>query len=137
MDNNRVLLIIRGLPGSGKSFIANKLHADKTSNWFEADFYFSKDGDYRFDSTNLDIAHRECYDGVERAMRNGVKRIIMSNTSITRKEYMKYIHLAQSYSYAVQVCDVYGDFGSVHRVPEKTMGRMRKRWVPFNPHDLP
>lgn len=47
------LFIIRGLPGSGKSMFARTIASsmDDTVH-FEADMFFERDGEYRFDATN-------------------------------------------------------------------------------------
>lgn len=48
MNINRELLLIRGLPGSGKTTMA-KQYAQIGYVHCEADQYFERDGEYRFD----------------------------------------------------------------------------------------
>ncbi len=52
----KVLYIVRGIPGSGKSTFAKQLvGADFLV--CEADKYFMVDGEYKFDATKLKQAH--------------------------------------------------------------------------------
>ena len=62
----KVLYIVRGLSGSGKTTIAHNL----THNVFSADDYFTTHaGDYNFDPSKLGDAHADCKSNVESAMR--------------------------------------------------------------------
>jgi len=50
------LILLRGLPGSGKSTFANLLGGIHV----EADQYFIQDGEYKFDASKLKQAHNWC-----------------------------------------------------------------------------
>lgn len=134
----KVLTIIRGLPGSGKTSLARALQADAFEHgadippYFEADKWFFECNDCVFDGSKLGIAHEWCRENCKMAMEAELDHIIVSNTAITQKEWMPYYEMAEEYGYQVQVIDVYGTFKSVHNVPEKTMKKMEERWVPFD-----
>lgn len=134
---NKVMIIIRGLPGSGKSTIADNLeyalgiHVGKVASC-EADDYFLVNGEYMFDKNKLPEAHRHCYNKAEFAMKDNFDYVIVSNTSLSRGEYMRYIDLARQYDYKIQVIDVHGEFESVHGVPQEQLERMEQRWEPFD-----
>jgi len=91
----RTLIILRGLPGSGKSTFANYMFSN---NIFEADKYFyDEDGTYNFDVTKLHAAHKWCQLRVEHAMEDNLEsngqyfsEIVVSNTSTTEKELEPY-----------------------------------------------
>ena len=66
------LILLRGLPGSGKSTFANLLGGIHV----EADQYFMQDGEYKFDASKLKQAHNWCKLRVEHSMEDGVDKIV-------------------------------------------------------------
>ena len=54
------LILLRGLPGSGKSTFAKSLGGIH----IEADQYFMQDGEYKFDASQLKHAHNYCYSSI-------------------------------------------------------------------------
>lgn len=125
-----MLTIIRGLPGSGKSTLARKL-ADNTDRTMhvEADQFFEQGGHYKFDASQLGIAHADCLMRTRTALEAGI-HVYVANTFTQRGEYRPYLALAEGLGVAVQVIDVHGEFGSIHNVPDAVITRMRNRWEP-------
>ena len=124
------LVILRGLPGSGKSTIANLL-VSNPDHVFEADKYFYRpDGTYLFNFNQLHSAHEWCKYEVESAMKSNIETIVVSNTSTVESEFKYFIELAESYDYDVFSLIVENRHGhvSVHDVPEITMEKMEKRF---------
>jgi predicted kinase len=135
----KVLMIIRGLPGSGKSTLADTIAASIKEETYDDvvrceadDFFTDKYGYYNFIKEKLPEAHRLCYNKCKEAMEYGYGTVIVSNTSVSRGEYTRYIELARQHNYAIQVIDVHGEFESVHGVPEDALARMEERWEPFD-----
>lgn len=133
----KVMIIIRGLPGSGKSTIAEHLEYSLGVEYgkvalCEADAYFYEGIEYKFDRAKLADAHRHCYNKAEFAMKDNFDYVIVSNTSLSEGEYKRYLDLARQYDYKIQVIDVHGEFESVHGVPQEHLEKMEQRWVPFN-----
>jgi predicted kinase len=132
----RTLIILRGLPGSGKSSFANFIWSSGVI--FEADKYFyDKDDNYNFDTSKLHDAHKWCQSEVENAMIENMKsngvyfpEIVVSNTSTTEKELQPYLDLATKYDYKVVSLIVENRHGnsSVHNVPDETIDKMRNRF---------
>ncbi len=60
----KILYIVRGIPGSGKSTFAKSLGGTH----FETDMFFMKDGEYKFDISKIKEAHKWCQDSVYTAM---------------------------------------------------------------------
>lgn len=94
---NKVLILLRGLPGSGKTTLAKALGGIHV----EADQYFMEDGEYKFDASKLKDAHGWCQSIVDSYLRNGFEKIIVSNTFTQEWEMKSYYDLANKYGYQV------------------------------------
>jgi predicted kinase len=131
----KILTLVRGLPGSGKSTFANTI-----TNEFsvcEADkFFYDKEGNYNFDANKLTAAHAWCKEQVEIRMKDNqineqfYPHIVVSNTFTKEWEMNEYFDLAKQYGYMVFTIIVENRHGSksVHNVPEATMGNMLNRF---------
>lgn len=134
----KVLYIVRGLSGSGKSSIARELVNpiwDSESETFIKDFYSADDfftdkkGRYNFDPNKLKEAHEECQKNVELAMqRDNVRKIAVANTFSQAWEAEPYFKLAEKHGYHPFVLECQNDFGNIHDVPQKSIDMMKERW---------
>ncbi len=123
----KILYIVRGIPGSGKSTFAKQL----TANVFEADHYFyDNDGNYKFIASEIKDAHKECQDNVRIAMESSIPKIAVSNTSTQEWEMESYFELAKEFGYDVFTIIVENRHGgtNVHNVPEDKIEQMKKRF---------
>lgn len=116
------LILIRGLPGSGKSTRAKAL-AMVGFEHFEADMFFERDGVYEYDSARIRDAHAWCQKRARQALACG-KRVVVSNTFTRLQEMEPYRKMAER----VRVVEVSGNWGNVHGVPAAAVQRMAKRW---------
>lgn len=132
---DKVLIILRGLPGSGKSSFANLMWSSHVV--CEADqFFYDDEGNYNFDASKLGQAHRECQEKVETFMMDNQKNphyyteIVVSNTSTTEKELQPYLDLASKYGYTVVslIVENRHDGKNVHGVPVDKLEQMRNRF---------
>lgn len=124
----KLLTLIRGLPGSGKSHLAEYLRSGSCASHYEADMFFGPD--YNFDVARLKEAHTWCQVQVEKDMLSeGLEpiHIIVSNTFTQSWEARPYVALAKKHGYPVQVIECHGPWKSVHKVPEEVIQRMRDR----------
>jgi len=123
----KILYIVRGIPGSGKSTFAKQL----TSNVFEADHYFyDNDGNYNFIPSEIKNAHKECNQFVKYAMESSIEKIAVSNTFTQEWEMEPYFELAKKYGYKVFTIIVENRHGgtNVHSVPEDKLEQMKNRF---------
>jgi len=124
------LILLRGLPGSGKSTFA-RLISHAGAGHIEADMFFMKDGEYKFDASRLKDAHNRCHDVVEDWMNpGGFETIIVSNTFTQEWEMEYYYKLAEQYGYRVHSLIVENRHEGIneHNVPEETLEKMKKRF---------
>ena len=124
----KVLYIIRGVSGSGKTEFANTLRCAV----YSADDFFVDPEDmiYKFDASKLPEAHKNCQDCVESAMSFGDERIAVANTFTREWEMAHYFDLAKSYGYTVFSLVVENRHGgkNSHGVPEDKVQEMRDRF---------
>lgn len=118
------LLIIRGLPGSGKTTMARALDGYEH---YEADMFFERDGEYRFDPSKLKAAHSWCLSMAVSSMRRGVNCVV-SNTFTQKWEVQPYLDAAKLEGVTVRIIEATGNFKNIHSVPPDAIERMRRRW---------
>jgi predicted kinase len=92
------LIIIIGIPGSGKTTLAKKL----SKTVFEADSYPGLYKDGILQKMFLKDAHLACQDQVKKAMKDKVEVIVQSNTNIDPLSILPYVYLALEYDYIIQ-----------------------------------
>ena len=98
-DSSKTLYIMRGFPGSGKSFTAKKLAPKE--NIFSTDDFWGEE--YDFDMSRLREAHEWNQKRVISAMESGMTPIVVDNTNITRKAFNPYIDMAKQFGYRVEL----------------------------------
>jgi predicted kinase len=133
----KILFIIRGVSGSGKSTFAKKI-VDHDFLVCEADKYFidKETGEYKFDTSKIKDAHKFCQDTVETYMKDSLvndqfyREIAVANTFTQEWEMEPYFKLAKEYGYAVFTIVVENRHGGVnqHGVPEEKLEQMRNRF---------
>jgi len=123
---DKILYIVRGLPGSGKSTFAKSIALVN----FEADMFFMNDGEYKFDFSKIKEAHQWCQESTLDAMISGSPKVAVSNTFTQEWEMKPYYEMAEKYGYVVFSVVVENRHGgkNVHGVPEATLDNMRKRF---------
>ena len=122
------LLLIRGLPGSGKStFALNMVTSFKYSRIFEADQYFIAHGEYKFDASKLGEAHYQCQINTKNALEQGLF-VMVANTFTKRSELEPYYDIAEGLNKTVSEIICTGDYGSIHGVPSEVIEKMRNRF---------
>lgn len=128
---SKQLVILRGLPGSGKTTLAKFLEEEISGAIAVcADDYFETREGYVFKVEELGNAHAYCQGKVNEMMEEAVPVIVVHNTSTTMKEMRPYLKMAEEHGYQVTSVIVenrHGN-GSVHRVPTETINKMEQRF---------
>ena len=99
----KTVIVLRGLPGSGKTTLARTLtFLVEDSAYVEADSFFIDDvGNYNFDCNLLPQAHKKCKEDFIRFIEDERELIIISNTATREKEFAEYEDIAKINGYAV------------------------------------
>jgi len=99
------LVILRGCPSSGKSYLANELAGNEDSV-FSADDYHMVDGKYQWKPENVSTAHKWNHKRVVDAINKNISPIVIDNTHIKLWELKRLkpiIELAQKSGYDVRI----------------------------------
>ena len=123
--NEISLYAFRGLPGSGKTSFAKSLNL----KFFEADQYFEKFNNNKYDFKLLKKAHQYCYQSVKEELENG-KSVIVSNTMTSQKEVKEYEDLAKKLNvkFVSVILENRHKGKSIHDVPISSIQRMKERF---------
>lgn len=122
-----VLILLRGVPGAGKSTLANQLGGVN----FEADRYFMDENlEYKFDATKLKDAHNWCRHSVMDAMKSGEPVVVVSNTFTQEWEMEAYYLLAEELEYRVfsLIVENRHEGKNSHGVPDDKIQQMKDRF---------
>ena len=121
-----MLILIRGLPGSGKSTRARKL-ARRGFVHLEADMWFEQRG--AFDAALLPQAHAWCRARAAAALKAG-RNVVVSNTFIRRADLRPYIVAAARLGIITEIRRATGRWRSLHNVPAEVLAQMARDFEP-------
>jgi len=119
------VIVLRGLPGSGKSTVAHKLGGTVVS----ADDLFETPEGYRFDPGRIGEAHNACFRAFIEAVQAGEPLVVVDNTNTMVAEMAPYMLAAGAYGYEAKVLEVQVPVEvalerNVHEVPEPAIRAM-------------
>ena len=120
------LVIIRGLPGSGKTTLAREIAKSCGYLHFESDMFHETEGGYLHDRDAMSAAQGWCYRSTRDALLAG-KKVVVSNVFTKLWQLEKFLDLSDS----VTVIECAGTYASTHDVPDKVLRNMRAAWEPF------
>jgi len=82
----KILYIMRGVPGSGKSFLARQLSGKNGSILSTDDYFMDSQGNYKWNPNEMKIAHQWNSERVKKAIDQRVSPVILDNTNVSRWE---------------------------------------------------
>jgi len=137
-------ILMRGLPGSGKTTAARKIVRDRNlephqSRIFAADDYFCKDGVYRFDVSHAANSYAWNRQRAQAAFAKRVELIVIDSCNTTVYEMRDYARMADEKAYAIEICEMDTPWAwkldelvrrNIHGMPRRSIERMMDRWEP-------
>ena len=130
-----VLIIVRGVSGSGKSTFAKWLvnNISDDNDWqvnkFEADQWFI-DNQEEWNPRHLKTAHEWCQAEVRKSLQDGYITVV-SNTTTMKKELDPYMKIANDLGVQCFVLISDSDYKNVHGVDENKLRKQAARFY-FN-----
>lgn len=141
----KVMVLMRGCPGSGKSYQATNILGQCYENTNVNEFIFSTDnffinkhtGRYCFNRSKLNIAHQWTYENVQKAVQNEVTPVIIDNTNTEAWEMEVYVKLGVNNGYWIEIIEPNSEWAwneeelfkkNVHNVPYINIISMLQRY---------
>jgi predicted kinase len=124
---DKSILLLRGLPGSGKSTFASLLAGTDGFLVYSLDEFFTNDeGEYRFDYKKNHLAYQQCQTNTENAMKSNAPKILVDQTFALLWEIQPYLDLARKYNYRVFVCTMENRHNgtNVHLIADEQLLKM-------------
>jgi len=126
------LILLRGLPGSGKSALAKLLSEQGSYPIHSVDDYFTdaQTGEYAFDFKTNHLAYKQCEELTRLEMEKAKSKIIVHNTFTMDWELEPYFKLASEFNYRLFVVTVenYHQSGNLHDVSEEQLQKMAEKY---------
>ena len=131
--NNKNLILIRGVSGSGKSTFAEEF-LFPISLLISTDDFFMVDGEYQFNPELFPEHHSKCLKSVESEMKAPQQdicpNIVVHNTFTQAWEMIQYRELADKYGYNFYTIIVENRHksSSIHNVPDHVISKQKDRF---------
>ena len=130
------MIIMRGLPGSGKSTIAYQIvaHGGEVCS---SDHYMYEGDEYVYRPEKLAETHRHCQNAALEACRQGISPVVIDNCNATKRDMNPYLEIARRFGYEVSYRQPETAWArdpaecakrNSHNVPEKAIQKVFARW---------
>ena len=130
--NSPTLLLLRGLPSSGKSTLAKILSRDGKYPVFSVDDFFTNaaTGEYKFEFDKNHVAYKQCQENTKAEMKKGTDLILVDNTFTLEWEIEPYVRMAAEFNYQIFVTTVekYHNGDNIHAIPDEQIRKMGEKY---------
>ena len=135
----KIVYIMRGIPGSGKSTVAELIASREYPGVLaihSTDDLCMVDGEYQFDIKLAGERHEQNYQNFLGSLEKGVPVVIVDNTNVKVQHYAAYVEAAQAADYARVFVEVAHPSLEVaverntHGVSEEIVNQMILDWEP-------
>jgi predicted kinase len=146
-EHDKVLIVLRGLPGSGKTTFAGNLCKQAADLGMckpeicSSDFFFEKeDGSYEYNPRDIGASHRWSQTELSDMIEDGISYIILDNINSQSWEAKRYVEPAVNNGYHVEIVEVLSPWcknfdelekrclANGHNVPVESIRKMAKKW---------
>jgi predicted kinase len=125
------LLIIRGLPGSGKSSLAQVAVAAGFTHLEDDMYHHTDEGDYEFEWARNDAAFEWLLHTTKRLLMHG-QSVVVSSVFTTNATMAPYFKFCEACGIRITVARMEADHGNIHDVPKWVLGKMRDEYEVLN-----
>lgn len=142
--DEKVMYIMRGLPGSGKSSLAETL--GEGGIVLSTDDFFMVEGEYKYDPDMIGYAHTWNQGRADQAIKAGTSPIVIDNTNVAGWQAKTYVEKATASGYRVEVREPNTSWKfnaeelaekNTHGVPLDVIQKMVQQWEPnLNAEDI-
>lgn len=145
-SNVKVMVLMRGVPGSGKTHLAEVVVKmvspnDRGHHIFSTDDYFVMlgRGSYAYDPSQLDKAHNWNQTRVSEALRRATNPVVVDNTHTQAWEMRPYVTMGVQHGYLIEVLEPVTPWRTreaelarrnQHNVPREKIRQMLDRYEP-------
>lgn len=135
----RTVIIMRGIPGSGKSTMADILAAGASKRGYIARIHSTDDlcyvnGEYQWSAELAHERHKKNLENFKESLELGINMVICDNTNIKWRDYKAYEQEAKAHDYDVihinmpMINPKEAAERTTHNVPVDVIERMMMNW---------
>ena len=126
------LIILRGLPGSGKTTLAKVLSENGKYPVFSVDDYFTDiiTNEYKFEFDKNHLAYKQCEENAKLSLQKGIPKIFIDNAFTLEWELEPYFKLASEFNYRIFVITVENRHKNknIHEISDEQLKKMAEKY---------